>query len=114
CRARLFSDGLSSLRIYSSGAFGSVGSGLGSSGFWGAITPATWQYSPQSTAPRRAQGKVSSPRSCCRGGVTIARAGGCGTCGVSSLTLSVIAIAASAQPNTMILSMAILGPDQEA
>jgi hypothetical protein len=43
--------------------------------------------------------------------VTVARARGCGPCGVSSLTLSVIAIAASTQPNTMILSVVIaLGP----
>ena len=38
----------------------------------------------------------------------IARARGCGPCGVSSLTLSVIATAASTQPNTTTLSTVIL------
>src|SRR5215831_18052154 len=41
----------------------------------------------------------------------IARGRGCGPCGVSILILSVIATAASTQPNTMILSIVIaLGP----
>ena len=55
----------------------------------------------------RAYGRARSLRSFCRCVVTIARARGCVPCGVSTLALSVIAIAVSTQPNTMNLSVAI-------
>ena len=56
---------------------------------------------------RRGYGSARSPLSCCRWVVMSARARGCGPCGVSSLTLSVIAIAVSTQPNTMTLRIVI-------